>query len=168
MELIFENRYVGTREIISEYLKHVVFKTQRILAVLCAAASAVLMLLAVSYETFATAALAAVFLILCIVIFFLSDFTSFQVTENTRRHHYGTIPESVCRFTDQIELTEGTDTTVYEYAQITAAYQSKNIFVLQTGNQNTIILKKDAFTVGTSEAFPVFILQACKNLERFR
>lgn len=156
MEVLFENHYTRTPEILRELYQHLYFKRPVSIAI---------------YVAFALAIIAAVifggifvnsliyFVIILVMQFFLyrkavkmsikrdeSKFDTAQLYVQTRMSE----EELHCRY------GESTTRTV-SVADIKGGWQTKNLIVLRTNIKLVIIIHKRNFTVGDCEGFVEFL-----------
>lgn len=164
MDIQFENRYLGSDEMLAEYTRRVLCRKLTIMgAILCAVAA---LMLALTWRDH-NIMLMTVFGVCLFLALFITPATPTltfrQLKESGKRIHNGKQMETVVQFGDNIAMSEGTFALTVEYEQICRIYALRHSYVLMFGKTNAILLNPEQFTIGSFETFQPFIQAKCSN-----
>lgn len=164
MEIKFENRYIVTDEMLSEYVYKVLCRRIQRMSIAIFILSLIMLLFTVSDGDGVLSAVFGVCLVIAVTeLLAVPPAMIRQLKENGRRIHNGKSYESVILFGDKISITEGTFSLTVEYSQIIKIYYLKHSCALMFGKSNGILLSLNGFTAGSFEEFQEFIEQKCPD-----
>jgi hypothetical protein len=162
MDLKFENRYIITDEMLSEYVRKVLCRKIRFWGLIISAAALIMLVITLSDHSYILAAVFGTCLIIAgAVTIATPSLTLKQLKETGRRVHNGQTFETVVKFGDQISISEGSFSFTVEYAQILKIYSLRYSYILMFGKSNAVMIRPDGFTTGTFAEFVPFIQSMC-------
>jgi hypothetical protein len=167
MKIAFENRYVETVQMRAEYLMKSIWRSARVYTIAAIAALGVSFAFSLSRAEWFHAATSALGLFTLagtgIVLPHLLAKRSINIERAARK---GVACETVVRFGEEIELTEGTLSERIAYSRIVRFVRMKEVWVLVISKDDDITLKPDGFVVGSRDLFDAFLREKCPNLKR--
>ncbi|MGI5825404.1 MAG: hypothetical protein ACOX7J_07520 [Bacillota bacterium] len=167
--LIFENRYQTTRELLEIYTKEILAKRFQKQFWILVIIFALLTIPGIVTQDYIIAVLAAAgFVVTLALTVFFPRLMFRQMEKIQHKIHNGKKPNTVVEFGDSIHLQEGKCEIALEYPQITEIYFLSQIYVLMFEKSNGIMLKNDAFVKGTAEDFRIFITEHCPQARIFK
>ena len=130
-EIKFENRYYADQKVLKEYTKHVFCKMTRIMGII---------LMIVSLCGFGLSLFAGFKVSESLLFYFLFFWRTadllllFLVVKEMKKQsdnlHGGTLPETIIKFGNKIEMTEGKVHMEFEYSQIMKVHKLPNLYAL--------------------------------------
>lgn len=165
MEIFFENQYLPDRKVYKEYIYKILYRNLYLCSLILIPISAVMIVFTILQKDYTFATLFAVCGIIILNVMLLAcPMTLKQLINQYNRLHNGKKPKSIFRFSDEIKISEGAVSLSISYEQITDAKELRYSYVLLFGKRNAVILKKDAFTIGSLPELKVFLKERCPNL----
>ena len=160
MNTQFENRYLTTDNMLSEYIRKVLLAEQLSTATVTSILWGCFLFITLYYGMYVLSVMAAWFLLTQLsVIVFSPRRVLRQMNESTSSINNGQECEFVVKFGDNISISEGAFSLTVEYSQILKIHHLKYSYVLMFGKRNAIMLDPACFTVGSFEDFQTFIKQ---------
>lgn len=162
-EIKFENRYYADQKVLKEYTKHVFCKMTRIMGIILMIVS----LCGFGLSLFAGFKVSeSLLFIFCFFGGLLIYCYYFLVVKEMKKQsdnlHGGTLPETIIKFGNKIEMTEGKVHMEFEYSQIMKVHKLPNLYALMIGRNQAILTAKEGFVKGTKEEFEEFIAKEIK------
>jgi hypothetical protein len=165
VKVLFENRYQPDSKIYKEYIFKVLYRNLYLIGGILTPVAIGMTFFSLWQQDTTFAVLFAVCgLILILSMLFACPMALRQLRKQYDHLHHGKQPESVFRFSDTIEISEGTLSVHISYDQITKIRDLKYSYVLMIGKYNAVILKKGAFTIGTLDELQAFLMERCPSL----
>ena len=160
----FENRYYADQAVVKEYTKHIFCKTTRIMGMILMIVSLCGFGLSLFAGFKASESLLFVFCFFGGLLIYCYYFLVIREMKKQSDHlHGGILPETILKFGDKIEMTEGKVHMEFEYRQIIKIYRLPNLYALMIGRSQSILAAKDGFVKGTKEEFEKFIEEKIRD-----
>lgn len=165
MEVLFENVYTDTEEVMKELYRQRSKVRRWLFAVLFSFYTMVYIHLVRNDGNI----LYWIFLFVCggyaIFYLFYPTIVTKRYFKNMKKHYDGKVPETRILCTEEdITVWFGKDCGHLSYDKITKIYFYRNIIELQEGKMKRATLLQDAFTKGTKGEFLEFLRVKCPNL----
>lgn len=145
---------------LTDYIKDVHTKGNRLLGVLFLIFAFVLLYIAVyyGYMNILLLLLGIGELFIALYLIFSHKFVIRRMRKTALNLHNGKLPESVFQFSENmISLQEGRISMEFEYSQIQKIREYNDTIVLMIGKKHGLALRKDSFSIGTFEEFQKFL-----------
>jgi hypothetical protein len=165
MDARFENRYVETEQIVLEYYVKVKFRRLILqnMFLLCVSmpALAYFSMIGDTDKAIVAAVLSVIWLGSAIAV----PWVTHHQAKKRRRAFFGEERgETVTQFVDSIVLSGAASSMTLEYSQIVGMIRLKHSIALRFGENLSILLAPDGFTVGNPDDFEAFLRARCPNL----
>ena len=168
-EVRYENRYTENKQIVREFHKYCLCRTQRrigLIAIVIALAVAVLMLMGTLGFVHISELKATIFWeisIVCLILGVLLNLyyrmTTMIAMAQDRKNMNGNIPETIIQFSDDdVVISELGKVKTFHYRELAEPMETKNLIIMMIARYAAIVVKKDAFTYGDAESFKDFIM----------
>lgn len=165
MEILYENRYQGTEQLLHEYVYRFLCKKQFRTGILLILAVLLLsFLFLVTGHPFFALLFVPEFVSLLFVMIRTPRKLMRVIREKDQELHQGKQAETVIQFGEDICITEGGITQRTAYSEITGMHLLKHSCVLGSGKYQGIQLVPGRFTIGTFDDFQKFIQERCPNI----
>ena len=166
MNTQFENRYLTTDNMLSEYIRRVLLVEQLSITTATSILLGGFLFLALYCGMYVLSVMSGCIMLTQLsVVIFSPRRVLRQMKERTSSINNGQKCESVVKFGDNISISEGTFSMTVEYSQILKIHHLKYLYVLMFGKHNAIILDLTGFTIGSFEDFQTFIKQKMSLLK---
>lgn len=163
MEILFENRYNETPEMTEEYIKKILCKKIKNLAIIVMLFSALMLITSLINHRYLLVIIYSILFILSLTVtLFIEKLMRHQFYNNIQNIHGDIRPETILRFSNNINITEGKYSLNIEYSEIKKVQNLKYSYALILGTQQALLIKKDAFSIGDFESFQEFITSKIK------
>ena len=166
MNIEYENRYIGTKKMISEFVHKISCRTTYVWGGVTWAISIPTLIVAFIHNDMTLmASLGICLFIATYTMLFSPPMIVRRMKETSRRVHNGNVYETVIQFGDNILLSEGSSTITFEYSQIMKVRFFKHSVALMIGKVNAILISPTCFTIGDFEGFQTFLREKCGNVK---
>lgn len=160
MDTRYENRYLATDKMLSEYVYKVLYKNLRTTAFIFSALAGIMLLFTLHRNSDVQSAIFGMSLLIMLSVAILSPILAIRhIKESAKRTSNGQTYETVVKFGDNISIMEGTFSLTIEYSQVLKIHNLQYSYVLMFGKHNAIMICPKHFTIGTFEDFKIFIEQ---------